>query len=261
LNFRSFGTVSADTSFRNQTVHSQRTCSVLKPTKNNLISLIGSAGLLVASANANTVTFVTPSGATTTGGPVDASATFQTSANKLSITLQDLLANPTDVAQLISDLSFTLSSGQTSGTLTSSSGVQRTVNGNNSGQFVDSSLPVDTGWVLAGLHLDVLGTPIGPAHLIIGPPGPGNAYSSANGSIAGNGPHNPFLTGPVTFNITISGLTASDTVNSAIFSFGTTEGAELVHGIPQITAPDGGTTVLLLGSALAGLGLLRRKLC
>jgi hypothetical protein len=28
---------------------------------------------------------------------------------------------------------------------------------------------------------------------MIGPPGPDGSYSNANGSIAGNGPHNPFL--------------------------------------------------------------------
>jgi hypothetical protein len=178
----------------------------------------------------------------------------------LSITLVNLEANPTDVTQLISDLSFTLSSGQTSGNLTSSSGLERTVAGN--GSFADGSLPVDTGWALTGLHLDVLGTPIGPAHLIIGPPDASNKYSNANGSIAGNGPHNPFLAGDVTFTISIPILTDQDNVTSATFSFGTTAGQNLVPGVPQITntIPDGGTTVLLLGAGLSGLGLVRRKL-
>jgi hypothetical protein len=34
----------------------------------------------VPGVHANTITFVTPSGATTSGGPVDASATFTTGA-------------------------------------------------------------------------------------------------------------------------------------------------------------------------------------
>jgi len=214
---------------------------------------------LVASANANTVTFDTPGGATTSGGPVDANATFMTGAGTLTIKLVNLEANPTDVAQLISDLTFTLSSGQTSGNLTSSSGLERTVAGN--GSFADGSLPVDTGWALTGLHLDVLGTPIGPAHLIIGPPDASNKYSNANGSIAGNNAHNPFLTG-AEFTISIPTLTSQDNVTSATFSFGTTAGQNLVPGVPQIinTIPDGGTTVLLLGAGLSGLGLVRRKL-
>jgi hypothetical protein len=46
------------------------------------------------------------------------------------ITITDLLAKPTDVAQPISDLSFKPSNGAATGTLTSSSGQQLTVNGN-----------------------------------------------------------------------------------------------------------------------------------
>jgi hypothetical protein len=218
--------------------------------------LMGGAGLLAVSANANSVTFETPSSATT----VDANATFVTSADTLTITLVNLLVNPTDVAQAISDLSFGLSSGQTSGSLTSSSGTERTVNSN--GTFTDGAVPVDTGWSLAGMSLDVLGTPIGPAHLVIGPPGAGANYSNANGSIAGNQPHNPFLEGDVTFTINVPGLTANDSVNSATFSFGTTAGLN-VDGVlvaPVIPGvPDGGATLALLGGAISVIGLIRRK--
>ena len=34
----------------------------------------------------------------------------------------------------------------------------------------------------------------GPDYTLIGPPGPDGTYSNANGSIAGNPAHNPFLT-------------------------------------------------------------------
>jgi hypothetical protein len=181
-----------------------------------------------------------------------------TSANTLTITLVNLEANPTDVAQAISDLSFGLSSGQTSGSLTSSSGIERTVNSN--GTFTDGAVPVDTGWSLAGLSLDVLGTPIGPAHLVIGPPGPGSNYSNANGSIAGNGPHNPFLEGDVSFTINIPGLTANDSVNSATFSFGTSGNVNVPGVVVPPVVPDGGATLILLGGAVSALGLIRRKL-
>jgi hypothetical protein len=73
-------------------------------------------------AHADTVTFDTPPGSTTSGGPVDATATFTTGAGTLSITLTNLLANPKDVAQLLSDLEFTLGNGATTGTIASSSG-------------------------------------------------------------------------------------------------------------------------------------------
>ncbi len=140
-------------------------------------------------ANANVITFVTPAGSTTGGGPVNASATITTGAGTVSIVLTDLQANPTDVAQIISDFDFTLSGGQTSGTLTSSSGQQISIAGNGTTTLGSTG---STGWglnnnVSGGLQLDALGF-IGPAGLIIGPPGAGGVYTNANGSIAGNGP-------------------------------------------------------------------------
>jgi hypothetical protein len=99
-----------------------------------MIAVAGALGCLFAlSATATSITYVTGSTATdSSGDPVSAYATFVTSQNTVSITLGDLLADPKDVGQLISDLSFTLSSGQTAGMLTSSSGQQITVNGDGS---------------------------------------------------------------------------------------------------------------------------------
>src|SRR5262249_866643 len=147
-------------------------------------------------------------------------------ANTLSIVLANLQANPTDVAQLLSDLSFTLGNGGslTGATLASSAGQEITVAAD--GTFTLGST-VATGWVptLGGTSgsLDVLGAGgAGPSHLIIGPPGPGGTYSNANGSIAGNKPHNPFLNDVATFSITGSGITADTTITGVTFSFGTT---------------------------------------
>jgi len=220
---------------------------------------LAGASFLAVNATANTVTYSTSSGATESGGnAVNATATFTTSANTLSISLTDNLSNPTTVAQLISDLDFVLSSGQTSGSISSSSGLQRTVNGD--GTYTVGST-VSTGWglnnnVAGGLQLDALGF-IGPAGLVIGGPGAGNKYTAANSSIAGNSPHNPFLYGTINFTLTIAGLTANDTVSSAIFSFGTTAGDNVTS---HASVPDGGTTAALLGGALTAAGLLRRKL-
>lgn len=225
--------------------------------KTTFFVIIGATSLLVAGAKANTITFDTPSGATTSGGGVDASAQFVTGTGTLTITLMNLEANAKDVAQLVSDLSFGLSSGQTSGTLASSMGLERSVDKN--GGFTDGSV-VDTGWALNGLTLNVLGTPIGPSHLVIGAPDTGGQYSNANGSIAGNKAHNSFLAGPVTFVIDIPTLTSADSVNSATFSFGTDKNPETVTGIPNlVNVPDGGTTIMLLGLALSGIGLVRRQ--
>ena len=206
---------------------------------------------LATSAEASTSTYVIQGGTTVDGQPVSATATFVTSTNDLKITLTNLQNNPTSIIQNLSDLAFTLSTGQTVGSLLSSSALARTVNDN--GTFMNGSTG-STGWELetsgSGLRLHVLGTPIGPAHTLIGDSGAGNLYSNANGSIAGNGPHNPFITGTATFDIQIIGLIASSLVNSATFSFGTTEGAN-VPGVPRVPGP---ATLLLVGSGLGIIG-------
>ena len=210
----------------------------------------------VPAAHAATVTFVTPPGATTSG-PVDASATFTTSANQLSVSLSNLQPNISDVAQALSDLSFTFSGPAPFVLGLLSSGQEITVAGN--GTFTTGST-VETGWVLSAsgstLTLDVLAAGgAGPTHLIIGPPGAGNVYSNANGSIAGNGPHNPFLDQFVLFVITLTGITFNTTITSATFSFGTTAGVNVPGVVPIPGA------LPLFATGLAGLGLLgwRRK--
>ena len=212
---------------------------------------------LALQANAATNTFVTPGGSTVTDGPVNASATFVTGNGTITITLNDLLANPKSVGELISDLDFTLSNHATMGTLANSTAQEISIAGN----IGTPGGTVSTGWALndnvsGGLQLDVLGTSVGPSHLIIGP-GP---YTNANGSINGNKPHNPFLNGTATFTVDVSGVTAATTVTGATFSFGTESGVT----VPG-TSGGGGTSVPepaslgLLGLGLAGLGLARRR--
>jgi hypothetical protein len=231
-----------------------------------LISVAAGAAfsLLAASpALSATVTYVTPTGSTTSGGPVDAQAVFTTGTNSISLTLTDLLANPTNVAQAISDISFTLSGGLTvtGAMLTSSSGQEITVNDN--GTF-SLGAPVSTGWALSTsgstLTLDVLGTATAPEHLIIGPPGSGGTYSNANGSIAGNDPHNPFLNQSATFNIFLSGVSSNTSVTSALFSFGTTPGIDDVPGVISTTTGGGGAGATPIPAGLplfaSGAGVL-----
>ena len=236
------------------------------------VSVISFAGT-VSSASAATFNFITPAGSTVTDGAVSASAAFTTSAGLISVTLTDLLANPTSVGQLLSDISFTYSGSAlaSNATLSSSSGQDITV---AAGGTFTTGGTVSTGWNLSavgtsGLHLDALGGGQ-PEHLIIGPPapGPGGIYSNANGSIAANDPHNPFLNQTATFNIALVGITPETLITSAIFSFGTNEGGALVQsvpGAPGVPGPTAATPVPgalpLFATGLGALGLLgwRRK--
>jgi hypothetical protein len=207
----------------------------------------------------------TAAGTSSGGETQNASATFVTGAGTVGITLKNLISNPTGVGQNISDLFFTLSNGVTSGSLTSSSGTELTVNGN--GTYSVGST-VSTGWILtfsgSSLLLEGLGNGTqGPKHTIIGTSSngtySGGTYSNANGSIAGNVPHNPFLESGVTFSLAVSGVSAATTVTGATFSFGTTAGDTLA-GTPSPVPESSTWTLLLVGvTATFGLVLLLRR--
>jgi hypothetical protein len=209
--------------------------------------------LCSAPARADIDTFVTPTGATTSGGPVNAEAVFTTGAGTITITLTNLQANPKDVAQAISDLSFTVSAGSN---LTLSSATNPTVNLIN----IVNHVGVPDGTGVAGFAysstattglFEQLGSGTGPAQLIIGP-GP---YTNANGSINNNKPHNPFIDQTVTWTDFASGVTASTKITAATFSFGTTLGANLVPGVPAtpVGVPEPSTMAL---AALGTMGFL-----
>jgi hypothetical protein len=195
----------------------------------------------VGISRAAVITYHTPAGSELDDLPVHAEAEFTTGNGQLTIELRNLQADPRSVIQNVSDLFFKVSTGQTDGTIASSLGVPREIDGDGG---YDDGAPVDTGWKLESVvlddmtffHLVVLGTTIGPAHTLIGPPNAGtDNYDDAKGSIAGNMPHNPFLAEEATFVIDIEGLTANSTVTDAIFSFGTEAGENIV-GVPEPAA-------------------------
>ncbi len=215
--------------------------------------------LAAKSSVAGTISFATPSPSSTSGLPVAAEADFTTGNGTVTVTLQNFEVNPTSAVQAISGLTFSIDGNQTTATLASSSGVERLIAGD--GSYTDASSPSSTGWGLAtsgsALNLDVLlPGAAGPSNLIIGAPASDGLYDAANGSIAGNGPHNPFLALLATFTLNVQGVTAQDTITSASFQFGTTDGSNIVNGVP-ITATPEPATALLAGFGALGFGIRR----
>jgi hypothetical protein len=233
--------------------------NVMKMIKHLFISLalLCLCGPAVFAAS-STYTFT---GTDSAGDPASASAMFITGNGTIQLTLNDLLSNPKDAGQLLSDIFFTPSGGTTSSaSISSASGTPLTV---ASGGSYTIGSPVTPHWNLSSpssgtLLLTFAGGP--PNNLIIGTSSngtyTGGTYSNANPSIAGNGPHNPFLESGVTFNLAVPGITAANTITSATFSFGTTAG----DNHPGTLVPEADAiTLFLLGTLLTGVGFRRRS--
>jgi len=220
--------------------------------------------------------FSTATGSSVGDGPVDATAIFTTGPGTVTITLQDLLANPTSVGQTVNGVNFKLSDGDTAGSITSQTGEQITITGTGPGQFTTSGSPSSpvTGssmWMYyGGMNSNGGSTPgvvevtslgnMAAIPTIIGNPDSSNAYSNGNGSITGN--HNPFLftdgtssSSTVTIVLSIASVMSGDTVTGMNFQFGTGEGEGVVPGTPGPPQPPG-TVPEPSTLAIAGLGAL-----
>ncbi len=101
---------------------------------------------LITSAYGTTIQYGTSPGDNIGGEAVDAQATFTTSTNSINVTLQNLEADPISPKSVIYDVFFTVSTGQNSGSITSTTGIERTVNGD--GTFSDSGTVNVVDWGL-----------------------------------------------------------------------------------------------------------------
>jgi hypothetical protein len=232
----------------------------------NIISATAAISLSViaSTVHANTYTFDTAVGTDSHGDAVDATAVFSVSSGGLVVTITDSLKNPTSAGSLISGLNFDISGlGSTGNSISSSSSSEGTITSGTLGSPTAVS-PVPrwhAGYSGAAITMTALGGGQ-PSDLIIGPDTAGNFNNG--GSYTGSGiasieNFNPSLEGSASFTFTLSGVTSASAITGVVFEFGTNpDGSEAGTLVPNV--PDGGTTFGLLGLALTGLSVIRRKM-
>ena len=237
-------------------------------------------------AHASIYTFVTPTGSTDPAGDlVSAEVKLNITAGSMVVTLTNLEPSIQDVGQAISSLFFSLNQNS-SNSIDLAKNTTTTISGalvkigepsgtQSAGTLNDAavgSTPTDTThWTVdatgpygsvgkSQMFLNDLNgnspNHNGPDQTILGPPdSSGGQYSTLNGSIYGNGAHNPFIENTATFTIASAGLLSTTTVSNVMVGFGTSTCAPLV----RTHIPEPGTlAIFAAGVALMG-GVFRRR--
>jgi hypothetical protein len=222
--------------------------------KNSLLALavFGVIALSHGSAQADPISVCTGSGCSTT----NVTGSIVAGNGTVTITLNNNLTNSqvVSVIQNVSGVYFQVSGYNGGAVSLSASNSTQSTNIDGSGNAVLAGAVNPTGWAAGHSGTTItacvvcafgIGPTAGPEQTLIGGTGSG-AYASANGSIAGNNPHNPFLVGTVTFTLVVPGVTVNSTFTNVVIQFGTEATPPQTQQVPEPAS------MFLLGTGLLG---------
>ncbi len=232
-----------------------------------VIKLTGLCWAVALVSMTSSATLVFQSGSTSSQKqPVDATADVSISGTTVTVTLTDNLADPVSVGSVLNGIQLDISGAKGASNLSADNAKTVTIDKNKvattgtaNGQTIASNYGL-SGY--SAITLSALST--GPNYLIIGP-GP---YSNSKGSIAGNGPHNPFINGSETFSFSLAGASSfsESDVTGVTFLFGTSCWQTSPGVTTYAAVPEPSTVIaamlLLLPLGLGSAHILRKhKVC